>query len=290
MSGRRIAGLALLALALAIAIQAEAGAERTQRGHLIVAVNGTVRPNVLPRRGSAPVRLVIEGRIATDDGSTLPRLKTVALAIAGRGALDTLGLPVCRSARIANATSRQALRRCPGALVGSGRLAAQIVAPHQAPFALDARLLAFNGRGPRGEAAIWVHAYTPDPPISIVLPFIVRRDRGRLASTLVATVPRALGALPRVGGFKLEIGRRYTYRGEAHSLLSASCPAAPGFGGGFLTLVTATYRFADRRHPSIGPRLPRPLRGRIALSRRSLAAGTLLRIPARVPRRPRRGS
>lgn len=232
---------------LAVLIPGVAGGERTQRGKLIVSVDGGVSPVRLPRHETAPVTLEVGGRISTSDGSPLPRLTKIELALAGRGLLETRGLPTCSRARIRNADNRQALRRCPGALVGSGRLEAVVVAPHQAPFTLDARLLAFNGRAPSGGPAVWVHAYSADPPLSIVLPFLIHREEARLRTRLVTTVPRSLGTLPHLANFELSLGRRYSHRGTARSYLSASCSVPPGFTEGFITLAKATYYFADGR-------------------------------------------
>jgi hypothetical protein len=229
-----------------------AGAERTQRGHLIVAVNGAISPLELPRDHPAPVALQIGGRIETEDGSPLPRMTGVRLAIAGRGVLDTGGLPVCPRARLRNASTAQALRRCRGALVGRGRLEADAFLANQKPFPIAASLLAFNGRTASGGAAVWVHAFATNPPLAIVLPFIVARHGDRVGTVLSATVPAALGDLPHLASFQLRLFRRYRFAGRSRSYLSASCPAPSGFSGGFLTIAKATYSFADGRRLRIG--------------------------------------
>ena len=48
------------------------------------------------------------------------------------------------------------------------------------PFGLHFRLLAFNGKTHQGHTAIWVLAYSPNPPVSFVLPFHVHRQAGPL--------------------------------------------------------------------------------------------------------------
>jgi hypothetical protein len=245
--------LALLAALLAtLTLAMPAGAERSQRGHLIVAVNGGVSPLQLPLLRPAPIALRIGGRIETDDGSPLPRMTRVRLAIAGRGVLDTAGLPVCPRARLRNASTAQALRRCHGALVGRGRLEADAFLANQMPFPIKANMLAFNGRTSSGSAAVWVHAFATNPPLAIVLPFIVARHGQRLGTVLSARVPPSLGNLPHLSRFQLRLFRRYRYAGQRRSYLSASCPAPSGFSGGFLTIAKATYTFADGRRLRIG--------------------------------------
>jgi hypothetical protein len=233
--------LATLLLAL------PAAAERHQKGNLIVAVEGNISPLKLPRHRPAPVSLQIGGRIATADGSPLPRMKRIRLVIAGRGVLLTAGLPVCPRARLRNASAALALRRCRTALVGRGRLEADAFIANQKPFAIHASLLAFNGRAHNGGPAVWVHAFSANPPLTIVLPFIVRRDGRRLQTSLTATVPAALGDLPHLASFELNLHRRYRHHGELRSYLSASCPAPSGFTAGFLAFAKATYSFPDGR-------------------------------------------
>ncbi len=297
------------ALLAALTLVLPAAAERSQRGRLIVAVNGGVTPLQLPRDHAAPVALRIGGRVETEDGSPLPRMTRVRLAIAGRGVLDTTGLPVCPRARLRNASTALAMRRCRGALVGRGSLEADAFIANQKPFPIHANLLAFNGvtdcprsghsqisgrvprrsslkpgrlwpsssrtqegrqgertpvrdpqaadRGHRdapchGRPAVWVHAFSANPPLAIVLPFTVARHGQRVGTVLSARVPPALGNLPHLSGFHLRLYRRYRYAGQSRSYLSASCPAPSGFTGGFLTIARATYSFADGRRLRIG--------------------------------------
>lgn len=243
------AGLALLTAALALILigTGPAHGERTQRGNLIVAVAGNISPLQLPRHRPAPVALSIGGRIATADGSPLPRMKRIRLVIAGRGVLSTAGLPVCPRARLRNASPSLAMQRCGPALVGRGRLGAFGFIANQKPFPLKASTLAFNGRTKAGGPAVWVHVFSAYPPLAIVLPFIVRREGRRLQTSLTATVPASLGDLPHLASFELTLHRRYRADGDLRSYLSASCPAPAGFTAGYLTFAKATYSFADGR-------------------------------------------
>lgn len=247
----RCAVLALTLLAALAIAAAPADGERTQRGNLIVAVNGGISPLRLPRNRPAPVAITLAGSIATADGSPLPRAQRIELALAGRGLLDTRGLAVCPRGRLRNADGRQALERCSGSLVGHGSLEAQVVVPHQAPIAVRGSLLAFNGRTAKGGRAVWVHVFAADPPVSIVLPFVVRRRPGGFRTALVATVPRSVGSLTHLAGFRITLARRFTYRGVRRSYISASCPVPPALTAGFLSFASATYSFADGRRLTV---------------------------------------
>ena len=52
-----------------------------------------------------------------------------------------------------------------------------------------------------------------------------------------------MGPWPRVSNFQMRISRSFTYRGERHSYLKASCPVPRHFTAGFLSFARATYTF-----------------------------------------------
>jgi hypothetical protein len=248
--GRRAVAGAAIYLVLLASLTGLARGERAQRGNLIVSLDVDISPRKLPRARPAPIAVRLAGDIRTADGSPLPRLERIELGLAGRGLLSTRGLPVCPRARLRNSSDRQALERCGPALVGRGRLAAEIFLPNQRPFTIHSRLLAFNGRGSGGGRAVWVHTFTPDPPVSIVLPFLVQRRPGAFGTALVAVVPPSAGPWPRLAGFEMTFSRRFRDGGEWRSYLSASCPVPARFTAGFLPF-RATYAFVDGRPLSI---------------------------------------
>jgi len=221
-----------------------ATAERSQHGTVIVTLDGGISPKKLPRHRPAPVSVYLAGGVKTVDHSPLPRVNSIKLEIAWRGELETKGLPVCPRERLDSTDSRQALRLCGDALVGHGGLFAHIFVPNQRPFGIHADLLAFNGKDESGRPAVWVQGYSTDPPVSIILPFSVHRQKGNFKTVLVSIIRRAVGPWPRVANFDIEVSREFTYEGERRSYLNASCPVPKGFTAGFLSLARATYNFA----------------------------------------------
>jgi hypothetical protein len=252
---RRVARAAFTSLVLIATVStglvAPARSERVQKGNLIAVLNGEVRPRELPRTKPHPITVQIESSLATADGSLPPRLDAIELAVAGRGHLSTRGLARCPLARIRNATSRQAIERCGAARVGSGAIHAVIYPPHQRPFSVHGRLLAFNARGRAGGPAVWVHAYIADPPVSFVLPFRIRRSAGRFHTRLVARMPRELGPLARLTGFEIEFHRTFRYRARTRSYISASCSAPRVLPGGYIAIARIEYRFVKGRKISL---------------------------------------
>jgi hypothetical protein len=246
-----VVALALAVALLATTLPGAARGERSRVGNLLGTLNGGVAPLALPRAHRAPVSIELEGKIATTDGTPLPQVKQVKVELAGPGVLETAGLPLCPKPRLMHADNHQALNRCGAALVGTGSLGAEVDIPNQAPFAIHAKLLAFNGRTAAGRTAIWVHAFASDPPISLVLPFVLHPGTPAFPTALIAAVPGSLGPLPRLAVFHLHLFRRYRYQASVHSYVSASCPVPPAFTAGFLSFARATYSFGDGRNVRI---------------------------------------
>lgn len=244
------AGLAAVFIGLgALAIlSASAGAERSQRGNLIVALDGGISPRTLPRHRRVPVKVRLAGGVLTSDRSPVPRVNWIRLEFAWRGVIDTHGLAVCPQGRLANRFSREALQACGPALVGHGSLYAEIFVPSQRPFGVQAHLLAFNGRTNAGRPAILIHAFSRSPPISFVIPFSIHHQRGSFNTVLMTTIRRSVGPWPHVASFHVVISRTFARRGKRRSYLSASCPTPRNFTAGFLSFARATYTFAGGDH------------------------------------------
>jgi hypothetical protein len=243
--------LGVLGVLTVTTLSGAARGERSRVGNLVGTLNGGISPLALPRSRTAPVTVSLEGKIATTDGTPLPQVKQVKIELAGPGLIQTVGLPLCPQARLEHADDRQAMNRCGPALVGRGSLGAEVAIPHQTPFGIHARLLAFNGRTAAGRKAIWVHAYASNPPLSLVLPFVVHPGGRSFPTALIAAVPGSVGPLPRLAVFRLHLHRRFRYRGQVRSYISASCPVPPAFTAGFLAFARATYNFGDGRRVRI---------------------------------------
>lgn len=241
----------LLALLALLAFVAVAQGERVQRGNLIVKLDGRFSPLTLPRDRKAPVSVHLEAGLQTADGSILPRVTRVELGIPGQGAITTRGLPTCSPRKLRNTTPGKALDLCRKALIGTGRMVAQVKIPNQDPFIVHARILAFNGRV-HGRRAVIVHGISPRPPTVVALPFLIELRPGKFGTVLVAHLPRNLGPWPRFARFEMDLFRRYTYRGRHLSYLSASCPIPKRFTAGFFSFAKATFTLADGRRVSTG--------------------------------------
>jgi hypothetical protein len=235
-----------------------AGAERSQTGNLIFSLQGEISPLKLPRDRPAPISVRLHGSLRTDDGTTLPRVTQMELGLPQQGVIDTRGLPTCSARRLHSATTAGAIATCGDALVGRGRLRAEVVIPDQAPLSIDARLLAFNARVD-GRHGVVMHAFGEGVPVAVVIPFRFEQGSGRLGRTLVAELPRALGPWPRLATFEMTLSRRFEFQGRRRSYISASCPIPKALTAGFFSLARAGFTIAGGGH--IGTAITRGCRG-----------------------------
>ncbi len=228
MRGKLLLGGALVAALALVLATAAAGSRNVYRsGNLVLYDNGGISPTKLPRHGSAPVTARIEGQIKTADGSHPPALQHIEAEIGKTIHIDTVGLPACTVGKLTATTTAAAKRSCPGAILGSGSAEVEVAFPEQAPFSSTGPLVLFNGGVHGKTTTVYLHAYVSVPaPTAVVVPAeLTPIHDGLYGTKLTATVPKIAGGAASATKFRLIIGRRYTYKGEQHSFVSASCPS-----------------------------------------------------------------
>jgi hypothetical protein len=107
-------------------------------------------------------------------------------------------------------------------------------------------MLAFNSRrGGRRSILLHIHASSP-VEATVVLVFKISHLRtGKFGTVLSTRIPRIASDLGYVTDLSLSFARRYHYRGERRSFLSARCAAPAGFPGASFTLARGTFVFAN---------------------------------------------
>jgi hypothetical protein len=219
-------GVALTGLALASASVASGKWEIVRAGNLVFGDNGGISPTKLPRHGFAPATARIVGKVGTVDGGHPPALSHLEADIDKTIRVDAVGLPSCSPGQLQARSSAAARQACGDAIVGSGTTEVEVAFPEQAPFSSTGPLILFNGGVSGRTTKVLLHAYVDVPaPTAIVIPATVTRiHKGRFGLHLEAKIPRIAGGAGSATRFELKIGRRFTYRGEKRSFLSASCP------------------------------------------------------------------
>lgn len=239
--------LAIAAALLVAWLPAGAAVARqfVQDGTLRVAFDARLLPHALPRERPAPVTVHLAGAVRTTDGSTPPQLREISIAMNRAAIVSVAGLPSCSAPRIQQTSTEAALKSCPGALIGRGHFAANVNFPGSPAFPARGTVLIFNDTS-KGRMGLLLHLYGSSPVrAAFVLPFkITRQSEGRFGTVFATRLPRLASDQGYVTDISLEIGRKYGYRGERRSFISASCAAPAGFPGAFFELAKATFSFA----------------------------------------------
>lgn len=236
-----IAALALLACA------GLARAEIVQRGNVRVSFEGKLTPHTLPRKGSAPVRVLVGTKVASTNGKNPPQLRRISIAINRNGHFEPKGLPVCPLREIQPSTTADALAACRSSLVGTGQFSASVLFTQQAPFPSQGKVYAFNSTL-HGHPAILAHVYGNEPvPTSFTIPFELKSTKGTYGTVLTTSLPEVTGNSSYITGLSLNLGRNFSVHGKRRSYLSAGCPAPKGFPGAVFPFAKASFSFAKHK-------------------------------------------
>jgi len=227
---------------LVFAAAAFAKREVVQAGNLYLADNGGISPAKLPRHGSAPITARLIGEIGTVDGSHPPALQSLDVKIDKTIGIDAVGLPSCKAERVEARDTAAAKSACPSAIVGSGKAEVEVSFPEQAPFSATGPVVLFNGGVHGGTTLVLVHAYVavPAPTAIVTRATVTRIHHGRFGLEIEARIPRIAGGSGSVTGFALKVGRRFTYKGQEKSLLTASCPTGSWMTSGNVIFADET--------------------------------------------------
>lgn len=243
---RRRLLIPLLVALFALSSGAASRAEIEQVENLRVTFNADFSPRELPRDRPAPVRVEIQGRIATTDGSHPPALRWLEIELHRSGRMFSQGLPTCSAPILQSTSTETALARCRPALVGRGNFRADVLLGREIPA--TGKILAFNSRL-RGKQSLLLHFFAGVPVrFTLVVPLTIgQRQQGQFGTVLRARIPRLGGGLGSITQIELAIARQYRFRGERRSYVSAACGAPADFSGAVFSFARASFRFESHR-------------------------------------------
>lgn len=218
---KRLLGIGAVICVLLAAV-ADAAFVRT--GNLILTADGGFTPRTLPRNAFAPIDFEGRADLRAVDGSVPPALRQVVLDFDRDGRLSTAGLPVCRPSQLEETTPKAARARCPGAIVGIGRVEAVIVPEGEGPVPASSALTLFNGPREGGKPTVIFHARTTSPAVqNFVLTIPIERRAGEFRYRAVVDVPPIADGRGALTHLDVDVGRRYRFRGSQRSYTSARC-------------------------------------------------------------------
>jgi hypothetical protein len=236
----KVRALAVAATAVAVmaAVVSSATGITVKSGILQATFDGKISPSAFPKKEKAPVALTLEGKLTTTDGSHVPAVKTVSLDFDKAGELFTKGLPTCKQGELESTLTTQAKQVCGDALVGTGRVTADIKFPEQEPFGASGPLLIFNA-SKGNKQALLLHVYAKVPaPTTFVVPVKIKKTGGKYGTNAFIKVPTITSGSGSVTSFKAKVDKKWTVKGQKESLLNVACPTGS-------LAVHGDFAFAD---------------------------------------------
>jgi hypothetical protein len=224
-------------IALTVAGVAVAAKDTVVRaGNLILTIDGSsgVTPKALSKSKYTPVAFTAAGSVRTTDGTQPAALKEVLLD-AKNAAVDVKGYPSCTSGALQARDTKAVEKACPDSIIGKGTTTVSVAFPEQPPIPAHSPLLVFNGGTSGGTTTFYIHAYLTQPiTTAIVTTVKIKKSGSGLKS--VTTIPKIAGGSGSVTDFSLKIDKKFTYKGQKHSVLSAKC-----IGGKIQAHVTSKF-------------------------------------------------
>jgi hypothetical protein len=200
-----------------------------------------VRPKKLSKKILKPATLEVTTlTTSTTDPNGVPSPAVHAVIDFDKNLrLYTKGLPTCVSGKLQNQSTETAEQVCGNAKIGSGHAIAYLRAGKV--YEVPQTVTAFNGVPKGGKPTILLHAYGTTPlQASLVLEgTVLNYNKEGYGPRLDLNVPLLAGGTGALKEFNVKIDKKWRYKGEKRSFISAKCPNSKKLKG------RGTFTFRD---------------------------------------------
>jgi len=201
-----------------------ANAALVKVGNLVLTADGGFTPRILPHSSYAPIDFEGTANLKAVDGTVPPPLQQLILDFDRDGRLSTAGIPICQPSQLQEVTPQEARRRCPGAIVGTGRADAMIGLDGQPPLLASSPITLFNGPRLEGKPTVILHARTTVPAVqSFVITIPIEKRRGGFRYRATIDLPPIAGGAGSLVHLDASVGKRYRLGGKQRSYVAARC-------------------------------------------------------------------
>jgi len=167
--------------------------------------SAALTPSSLPKHGSAPVKLSVNGAISEVDGL----MKALTLQLDPQLAVSGAGLATCKPSDVTGTPIARARRKCKAAFVGSGNMTLRSFGPEGPTGDFPASVLFFNGGSSR------LLMYT-------VVGEVTATSTGTAhGHALEVALPVQVGGM--LTAFQFHFGKTWYRRGQKVGYLSGRC-------------------------------------------------------------------
>lgn len=213
------------AAVLAVLAAGSASGITLRAGNLIAQGDGGFAPKALPQFHDAPIELFGHGHLRTFDGTRPSPLRHAVIELDKHGHAETRGLEKCKKSKLVATTTKQARKKCPGAIVGTGYGTALIELPESRPIEASSAITIFNAPEKDGNLTGIGHAYLnyPVPTTYLVEAELEEVHHGRYGYRIEVDLPRIAGGYGSPISGRIKIAKKWTYKGMHLSVANARC-------------------------------------------------------------------
>ena len=188
----------------------------------------TVSPSKLPKKtvGATTLKVNVKtGTTTAPNGVPSPAVHDV-IDFDKNTTVETKGLPTCNATLLQSASTEVAEQKCGKAKIGTGSGTALLPLGQTQPEVT--KVTAFNGAPQNGKPVVLLHAYGTSPlQTTLVLTGVVSEyDKEGFGPRLDVAVPPIAGGSGAITDFTVTINKKWTYKGQKMSFISAKCPAS----------------------------------------------------------------
>lgn len=192
------------------------------------AIGAVIAPKKLYKKIFTPGTLEVTTKLTTSSPSGFPNPTThVVIDFDKNAKVFSKGVPTCNASSLQNTSTEVALQKCESAKIGEGTGQALISAGGKL-LPAPATVTAFNGVPKGGKTVVLLHTYATTPvQTTLVLTGVVSNyNKEGYGPRLDVEVPLIAGGAGALTDFNVKINKKYRYKGEPVSFISAKCPAS----------------------------------------------------------------
>jgi hypothetical protein len=189
-------------------------------------IETVIGPKKLPKKTFAPGTLKVITRTATTTAANgVPSPAVRATIDFDKGAkIFTKGLPTCNPALLQNVSTEIAEDRCGNAKIGGG-IAHALLPVGSRVLPVEQTVTAFNGIPQGGTPVVLLHTYgtTPLQATYVLVGKVTNYGKQGYGPRLDVQIPLLAGGTGALTEFQVTINKKWTYKGEKASFISAKC-------------------------------------------------------------------
>jgi hypothetical protein len=187
-----------------------------------------VIPKNLSKTTFTPISLKVTTKTTTTtnpNGVPSPAVRAV-VDFDKNAQLYTKGIPTCDAAKLQNTSTDAALAACGNAKISTAGSGNVLLPVGPKVFPVPVTITGFNGVPQGGKPVVLLHAYgaAPVQTTQVLVGKVLNYNKEGFGPRLDVEIPKLAGGAGALTDFTVTISKKYTFKGQKRSFVSAKCP------------------------------------------------------------------